>query len=337
MSAPSVRDVAARAQVSMGTVSNALNHPEKVSPATLARIHEAITELGFIRNEAAHQLRAGVNRSIGMLVLDISNPFFTDVARGVENGLAGTGRPLLLANSGQDVGRERTLLQSFEEQRLSGLLVTPVSRDLERIRRVRDRGTHVVLVDRMSRAKDFSSVSVEDRLGGRLAAEHLLELGRRRIAYIGGPRSIEQVRARLAGAQAAVAAAGSGELVFHETPAMDFGSGRRAAELLLAEPSRARPDAIFAANDLIAIGALQALTMAGVVVPDDIALVGYDDIEFAAAAAIPLTSVRQPAVAIGETAVRILLAEVSAGNEGVQRRQHVKLKPELIVRSSTAG
>ena len=320
----------------MGTVSNALNHPEKVSPATLARIQQAIADLSFVRNEAAHRLRLGVNRTVGMLVLDVSNPFFTDVAHGVEQGLDGTGRALLLANSSQDRARELAHLDAFEEQRLSGLLVTPVGRDLARLRRLRDHGTHVVLVDRMSRAPDFSSVSVEDRLGGAMAAEHLLSIGRRRIAFIGGPRSIEQVRARLAGAQRAVEAFGAGEVVFLETPAMDFASGRRAAEALLAEPRTKRPDAIFAANDLIAIGALQALTKEGVALPADVALIGYDDIEFAGAAAIPLTSVRQPAIAIGETAVQILLEEIAAGDDR-GKAKHVKLMPELIVRTSTVG
>lgn len=336
MSGTKVRDVAALAGVSTGTVSNALNHPEKVSPDTLARIHKAIEELDFIRNDAAHRLRAGVNPSVGMLVLDVRNPFFTDVAQGVEQGLSGTGRPLILANSAQDAAREQAHLAAFEEQRPSGLLVTPVGRDLARLRRLQSRGTHVVLVDRMSNARDFSSVSVEDRLGGRLGAEHLLEIGRRRIAFIGGPRSIQQVRARLAGAQEAAAAAGAGEVRFLETKAMDFAAGRYAAERLLEASPGERPDAIFAANDLIAIGALQALMLGGVAVPHDVALVGYDDIEFAGAAAIPLTSVRQPAVAIGETAARILLEEI-AGGERRARPERVKLKPELIVRMSTIG
>ena len=154
---------------------------------------------------------------------------------------------------------------------------------------------------------------MEDRLGGRHGRGAPAVDRAPRIAFIGGPKSIEQVRARLAGAEKAVEAFGAGEVAFLETRAMDFSSGRQAAETLLAGPRSKRPDAIFAANDLVAIGALQALTMAGVSVPADIALIGYDDIEFAGAAAIPLTSVRQPAVAIGETAVRILLEEIAEG------------------------
>lgn len=331
MSVAQVRDVAMLAGVSPGTVSNALNHPSKVSPATLARIQAAIEELGFVRNEAAARLRRGVNQTVGMLVLDVANPFFTEVARGVEDRMSGEGRPVVLANSSQDVVRESTYLDAFEEQRVAGLLVTPVDSDLERLRRVRDRGTAVVLVDRMSRTKDFSSVAVDDRLGGRLGTEHLLATGRRRIAFVGGPRTINQVATRLRAAEATVKAFGTGELTYLETRAMNAAAGRERVEDLLALPPAQRPDAIFAANDLVALGALQALTLAGVSVPDDVAIVGYDDIEFASSAAIPLTSVRQPAYQIGTTAAGLLLDAIA----DPAARKHVTLKPELVVRRST--
>jgi LacI family transcriptional regulator len=332
MSVAQVRDVAALAGVSAGTVSNALNHPDKVSPATLKRIQDAIEELGFVRNEAAARLRRGVNRTVGMLVLDVGNPFFTEVARGVEDRVTGENRPLVLGNSSQSAAREIVYLDAFEEQRLAGLLVTPVTEDLDRLRRIRDRGTAVVLVDRMSKTKDFSSVAVDDRLGGRLAAEHLLSLGRRRIAFIGGPRSISQVAIRLKAAQAAVKRFGAGEIVYLETDAMNAASGRQCVEAILDLPRSRRPDSIFAANDLIGLGALQALTLSGLRVPDDMAIVGYDDIEFAASAAIPLTSVRQPAHLIGETAASILLETIE--NPGTAMHQ-VTLRPELVQREST--
>lgn len=334
MSVAQVRDVAALAGVSAGTVSNALNHPDKVSPATRMRIFAAIDELGFVRNEAAAQLRRGVNRAIGMLVLDVANPFFTDVARGVEDRLAGENRTLLLGNSGQDLARESAHLDAFEEQRPAGLLVTPVGKDLVRLRRLRDRGTAVVLVDRMSKTKDFSSVAVNDRLGGRLAAEHLLAQGRRRIAFIGGPRGLTQVSTRLRAAQDAVRSFGSGQLSFVETATMNALAGRQAVEQLLGAGRRERPDAIFAANDLVALGALQALTLAGLRVPDDMAIVGYDDIDFAASAAIPLSSVRQPAQELGHTAAGLLLDAIDAP-EATTR--HVVLEPELVVRQSTGA
>jgi LacI family transcriptional regulator len=335
MAVAQVRDVAALAGVSPATVSNALNHPAKVSPATLTRIQAAIDELGYIRNDAARQLRAGTNFAVGMIVLDIANPFFTDVARGVEDVLIADHRPLILGNSAQEATRETSYLDLFEQQRMSGVLITPVADVLDRLRRLRDRGTSVVLVDRMGRAKEFSSVSIDDKMGGRIAAEHLLDIGRRRIGFIGGPAGLAQVKTRLAAARAAVEKHGSGEIVFVETETMNARAGRWGAEQLLDLPRRQRPDAVFAANDLVALGVLQALTLAGVRVPDDIAIVGYDDIEFAASAAIPLTSVRQPAQQMGSAAATMLLDVIA--DPGASKVKHTTLKPELVVRRSTNG
>jgi LacI family transcriptional regulator len=330
----SVKDVAAAAGVSLGTVSNVLNRPEKVSPDTRDRILEVIEELGFVRNDAARQLRAGTNHAIAMIVLDVANPFFTDVAHSVESELAVQRRPLILANSDQDVRREASYLDLFEEQRVSGMLITPVGRILPRLRQLRDRGVPVVMVDRKTGSREFSSVSVDDRRGGRLAAEHLLGIGRRRLAFIGGPAGLSQVRDRLAAVREAVDATAGASVRFVETGAMDAAAGRGAAETLLALPARERPDAIFAANDLVALGVLQALTLAGVAVPHDIALIGYDDIDFADSAAIPLSSVRQPREELGRRAAEILLEVIA--DPGAKVR-HVVLEPELVVRRSTSG
>lgn len=332
MAVAQVRDVAARAGVSPATVSNALNHPEKVSPPTLQRIREAIDELGYVRNDAARQLRVGTSLAIAMIVLDVANPFFTDVARGVEDEVSEHHRPLILANSDQRADREATYLDLFEQQHMSGVLITPVGPDLERLRRLRDRGTNVVLVDRMGSAEEFSSVSVDDRMGGRLAAEHLLETGRRHIAFIGGPASLAQIKHRRAAAEQAVEAVDGARLEFIESAAMNVEAGTRGAQQLLNGSAASRPDAVFAANDLVALGVLQALTLAGVKVPDDIAIIGYDDIEFAAAAAIPLSSIRQPARAMGRTGARLLLEVIATPAAVVQ---HTVLEPELIVRRST--
>lgn len=328
----SVKDVAAAAGVSLGTVSNVLNRPEKVSPDTRDRILEVIEELGFVRNDAARQLRAGTNHAIAMIVLDVANPFFTDVAHSVENELSEQRRPLILANSGQDAGREASYLDLFEEQRVSGMLITPVGRVLPRLRQLRDRGVPVVMVDRKTGSREFSSVSVDDRRGGRLAAEHLLDTGRRRIGFIGGPAGLSQVRDRLAAVREAVESTAGASVRHIETGAMDAAAGRGAAETLLALPAGERPDAIFAANDLVALGVLQALTLAGAAVPDDIALIGYDDIDFADSAAIPLSSVRQPREELGRRAAEILLEVIA--DPGAKVR-HVVLEPELVVRRST--
>lgn len=338
--AVSVRDVADDAGVSVGTVSNVLNRPEKVAPETVARVQASIERLGFVRNDAARQLRAGRSRTIGLIVLDVRNPFFTEVARGAEERAAEHGLSVLLANSDEKQHREATYLDLFEEQRMFGVLVTPVAENLPRLRRMQERGIPTVLVDRESHDAAFASVAVDDVEGGRIAAEHLLSIGRRRIAFVGGPVSIRQVSDRLAGAQAAVAA-GGGRLEFIGTDALTVEEGRRVGEGIRDRSPADRPDAIFAANDLLALGALQSLVMspsAGegsrtVRVPEDIALIGYDDIDFSAAAVIPLSSVRQPAALIGSTAVDLLLEQ----QQGARPREHVVFQPVLVVRASTAG
>ncbi|TYL49946.1 LacI family transcriptional regulator [Nocardioides sp. BGMRC 2183] len=327
----SVKDVAAEAGVSVGTVSNVLNRPEKVSTSTREHVLAVIDELGFVRNDAARQLRAGSNHAVGMVVLDVRNPFFTDVARGVEERLAEHRRPLILGNSGQDADREQMLLDLFEEQRVSGLLVSPVGGVLPRLRRLRDRGTAVVAVDRRLDSSEFSSVAVDDRLGGRIAVQHLLDQGRRRIAFVGGPRGLTQVEHRYEGAAAAVADTDGATLRLVVTGIMDAAAGRHGAEDLLADDGD-RPDAIFAANDLVALGVLQALTLAGVSVPDEIAIIGYDDIDFAASAAIPLSSVRQPREQLGAVAADLLMATIE---DPTRAAEDVVLEPSLVVRRST--
>lgn len=331
----SVKDVAAAAGVSLGTVSNVLNRPEKVSEVTRDHVLQVIDDLGFVRNDAARQLRAGKNRAVGMIVLDVRNPFFTDVAQGVEERLGAHQRPLILGNSGQDPARESTYLDLFEEQRVSGLLITPVGQVLPRLRRLRDRGTAVVVVDRRTGTREFSSVSVDDKRGGRLAAQHLVDTGRRRITFVGGPRGLNQVKHRLLGAQEVIDTVARARLSFFETPTMDADAGRHAAEQLVALGQRRRPEAIFAANDLIALGVLQGLTLAGLRVPDDIAIVGYDDIDFAASAAIPITSVRQPREELGRVATDILLGVID--DPANPRVRDVVLEPELVVRRSTGS
>jgi LacI family transcriptional regulator len=330
----SVRDVAAAASVSVGTVSNVLNRPEIVAPATVARVQEAIDALGFIRNDAARQLRAGKSNSIGMLVLDVGNPFFTDVARGAEDRAAAAGMTLLLGNSDEKSTRERAYLEQFEEQRVHGLLITPVGEDLGRLDRIRRNGTPVVLVDREADRRDFSSVSVDDVAGGYLAAKHLIDTGRSRLAFVGGPDSIRQVADRLAGARAAVAERPGVTIEHLPIDSMTVAQGRAAGEAIRSRAPGDRPDAVFAANDLVAMGVLQGLMrLSDIRVPEDVALIGYDDIDFASAAVVPLSSIRQPAALIGLTAVDLLMREAEDGPDF--EHEQVVFQPELVVRAST--
>ena len=311
----SIREVAALAGVSVGTVSNVLNRPGVVAESTRNRVQAAIKSLGFIRNESARQLRAGRSRIIGLVVLDVANPFFTDVARGVEDEASESGLAVILCNSDDQQAKESGYLELLEEHRVQGILITPVSGADERLTRLQRRGTPVVLVDSRSPSGGQCSVSVDDVLGGDLAVSHLLETGHKRIAFVGGPMSIRQVADRRDGALRALERAnGTGEgLHVMETPALNA-AGQQAGAALAELPAGTRPTAVFCANDLLALGVLQEMTARRIRVPESIALVGYDDIDFAAAAAVPLSSVRQPRHQLGRSAAQLLLDEDARGS-----------------------
>ncbi|HEY5223823.1 MAG TPA: LacI family DNA-binding transcriptional regulator [Microbacteriaceae bacterium] len=331
----SIRDVAVLAGVSVGTVSNVLNRPQKVADSTVTRVRDAIRTLGFIRNDAARQLRAGRSRSIGLVVLDAGNPFFMDVARGAESRALDDGLVVLLGNSDEHRSREEAYLDLFEQQRVAGLLITPIDDALPRLQRMREQGIPCVLVDRQVHDKSFSSVAVDNTAGGRMAVNHLIDSGRRKIAFIGGPRGLAQVDERLAGARQAVHESPGVTLELIETEFLTVLQGRAAGEAIGLRAAANRPNAIFAANDLVAVGVLQGLAILGDIrVPEDIALIGYDDIEFAASTIVPLTSIRQPSQLIGRTAVDLLIRE--AEDDGF-RPEQVVFQPELVVRASTTG
>lgn len=332
--APSMKDVAAHAGVSLGTVSNVLNRPELVAERTRGRVQAAIDALSFVRNDSARQLRGGHSRTLAYVVLDASNPFFTDVARGVQEAADAAGLMLYLCNSGEDPKRQAAYLDLLEEQRVEGVLITPVDADDPRIAGLARRGTPVVVVDRGA-GPGQCSVTVDDVLGGDLAVTHLREAGHERIAVIGGPHAIGQVADRITGARRAVQRTGGdpADLTLIETATLDVAEGRRAGERLAGLPASRRPSAAFCANDLLALGLLQQMVRLGMRVPEDMAIVGYDDIEFAEAAAVPLTSVSQPRHLLGRTAAELLLAEAQGGG-GHEHRQ-VVFDPELVVRTST--
>ncbi len=332
-----MRDVATLAQVSVGTVSNVLNSPERVSEGTRQRVQAAIDKLGWVPNESARQLRAGRSRSIGMVVMDIANPFFTDVARGAEELLYRKQYSVQIGNSDQDPGREITLLDRFEQQRVGGVLFAPIDNSAERLLGLRRRGIPVVIVDRVGSGADYCSVGADDLAGGRLAGQHLLDQGHSRLAFVGGPSSLAQVRDRRRGIELAVEQAGEGiSLLAVSTPTLSLEAGVSSAGEIAALPAGERPTAVFAANDLVAIGLLQGFVTAGLRVPDDVALIGYDDIAFAAAAAVPLSSVRQPREDIGRKSAELLVREIEAADSGApHRHEAVRFTPQLVARRST--
>lgn len=328
--ASSMKDVAARASVSLGTVSNVLNHPDLVSPSTRLRVEAAIRELGFIPSAAAQQLRAGRAKVLGLVVPDIANPFFTEVARGAEDAALEAGYVIILCNSDEKAEREDRYLAVLESQRVGGILITPTRKSLKPLSRLLQNGVAVTLLDNATLSQDVCSASVDDTMGGTLAAEHAIELGHTRLLWLAGPRDIPQVADREAGLMRAVRKAKVKATRIAATQ-MTAAAGEAAMEAALAK----QPDftALVCANDLLALGAVRSLSRAGLRVPEDISVIGYDDIEFAASAAVPLTSVRQPKYELGYAAAKLVIGECE--DPATHAHQRVQFQPQLIVRSST--
>ena len=332
----SIREVALRAGVSLGTVSNVLNRPEIVALETRQRVLQAIEEIGFVRNGSARQLRAGTSQHIGLIVLDVANPFFTEVARGAEDIANEAGYIVILCNSDDSVEKENHYLHVLEEQRAQGVLITPVQNDARYLQRFRQRGIAVVLLDRPSRIKDLCAVSVDDVRGGELAASHLLERGHERIAYVHGPLNIRQIADRKRGMIRAVKAAGlepDHAIVDIPTRTQNAREGEECVEKLLS--ARIKPTAVFCANDLLALGVMRGLLKHGISIPEDMALVGYDDVEFASVLSTPLTSIRQPKYELGRAAAELLLDE--ALTPTTHQHKHIVYQPELIARESSGS
>lgn len=321
-----VSDVATHAGVSVGTVSNVVNRPDRVTEATRIRVREAIKTLGWVPNGSAATLRAGQAALVGLIVPDIRNPFFTEVARGAEDMAAANGEAIMICNTDWLLSDERRALEALARQRVRGIIINPAGEDERYLEWLSDRGIALVLLDHRRTAGHVSSVVVDDVLGGRLAGEHLLQLGHRRIALVNGPISIPQCEDRRLGLVAAMSAAGldpERDLIEIEVEAMGAPSGLAAVEELLGELS---PTAVFCANDLLAIGVIRGLRLRGLRAPDDVAVVGYDDVELAAMTDPPLTTVHQPSYELGATAYELL-----RGGEPEQRL----FSPHLMRRESS--
>lgn len=329
-------DVAKAAGVSVGTVSNVLNKPELVSEATRTRVEAAIEELDFVRNASARQLRQGSISTVGALLLDIRNPFFTDVARGIEDRLTLDDHTLMLASSDDDPARETKYLRLFEEHGVLGLLVVPTGRSTVHYAEMQRRGVPIVLLDAPTTEPGMSSVSVDDEAGGRLAAGHLLSRGHRRIVFFNGPHTYRQAEARRAGVDLAVRAAGLDPTEVVEEillGSLDAAGGDEALGAWIDRHEGRAPEAVFCVNDLVAVGVQRRLRRVG---GTDLllrtALVGYDDIDIAQELAVPLTSVRQPTHEMGYEAAELLLRQ-AAGDAP----RHTVFQPELVVRASSAA
>ena len=329
----STRDVARLAKVSRGTVSNVLNHPDRVSPARRAAVQAAIEELGFVRHEGARHLRAGYSSTVGLLLLDAWNPGFMEVARGVEDTTIERGLSVLISNSARDTAREQTYLRLYTERRVAGMIVIPHDHFGEDIRRIRSDGMPVVMVDRAETGRHGLSVAIDDVTGGALAAGHLLGLGHTRLAFVGAASAATPVQDRLTGVRKALAeGGGAAELTVIDSD-LTADAGRLVGEQLAVRPRSRRPTGVIAAIDLVAFGVLQGLLQHGVRVPEDLSLVGYDDVPFARQLSVPLTTVNRPHYTMGTTAAEMLVAAISGR---VPEQRHVVFPPALVVRESTA-
>lgn len=329
----SVKDVAALAGVSSSTVSNYLNHPHVLGESSAAKVREAIAQLGYVPNESARQLRAGSSKALALILLDAWLPYFHELSRGVEDVAREGGWSLFFSNSNRDADTERGNIDMFEAHRVQGIVIYPLEDVVPRLEQLAARGIRSVVVGPIPDSPTVGSVLFDDRGGGRLAGEHLLSLGRRRILFLGAP-SVSQSNDRLLGLRDAVTAAGATADVIdvpHLTTEDGLDVGARIAEM----PATERPDAIFAANDMVAIGVLTQLLRRGIRVPEEIALVGFDDVAQAHQSVVPLTSVRQPGYEIGRAAGAALIRQLT--DPAAELPAPTPFAAELVVRESTVG
>jgi LacI family transcriptional regulator len=329
----SVKDVAALAGVSSSTVSNYLNHPHVLGASSRERVRAAIEQLGFVPNESARQLRAGSSKALALILLDAWLPYFNELSRGVDEVAREEGWSLFFSNSNRDAEQERRNIDMFEAHRVQGIVIYPLGDVVPRLERLAASGIRSVVVGPIPESPTVASVLFDDRGGGRLAGEHLLSLGRRRILFLGNP-AVSQSNDRLAGLQDAVAGSDA-TITVVDVPHLATEDGLQAGERIIALPAADRPDAVFAANDMVALGVLTQLLRHGIRVPEDIALVGFDDVAQAHQAVVPLTSVRQPGYEIGRAAGAALLQQLA--DPTAPPPATTPFAAELVFRESTVG
>lgn len=328
---PTIRDVASLAGVSRGTVSNVLNKPDVVSAETRDRVMKAIRALHFVPSSAARLLAGGRSTSIALVVYSIANPFFAEIATGVEEVAVRDGLVVSLISTEGDPRRERRALALLQSQQTAGVIFTPTKKVPAFVGDLRAAGIAVVLLDYRGTGSECS-VAVNDEHGGKLVAQYLIGRGYRSLTFVGDPQRVEVHAARVRGIKRVVSGATTSKLVHLNIIGVRGGSfeeGQRAAQVLLAGRCRDQASAIICGNDLIAMGMLDSLQREKLRVPEDIAVVGYDDITVARLIAAPLTSVRQPMYELGVRATELLLSEMS---EPSHIHQQVEFPPHLIER-----
>lgn len=331
---PNMKQIALRAGVSLGTVSHVLNDSAHVSERLRKQVLDAVAELGYQPSELARGLRRVKTNMIGMIIPDITNPFFPAVVRGAEDIAFSHGYRLVLCNTDNDHSKELVHLRELRTYLPAGLIVIPSNfSDLTtHAESYQKAGTAVVCVDRSPRDWNGDTVTVANEGGAYRATRYLIQLGHRRVATISGPLHLTNAQERLAGFMRAVREAklGMGAEYSLEASFDRRGGYAKAGILLRMLP---RPTAIFASNDMIALGVMIAIREAGLKCPEDVSVFGFDNQELAEMTNPPLASVHQPGYQMGATAARLLLDRVSGDSQGPK---HIVLETELKIRESVA-
>jgi LacI family transcriptional regulator, galactose operon repressor len=328
---PTIYDVARLAGVSTATVSRALNGTGQIAPATRATIEAAVEQLGYRPNTIARSLVTKSTQTIALLLPDITNPFYAALVSGIQQTALAQGWTMLLCTTESDAEREELYLRVLRAKQVDGALVDGLVLPPDRIARFVEDGFPIVCLDRDIDSRSIPLVQVDNRLGGRIATRHLVDLGHTRIAHVTGAGELGISDERLAGYRDALTEAGlpvDFQLV-EEGRFTDDGGHDAARRLLERQPDLT---AIFAANDLSALGVMNAVAEAGRRVPDDVSVVGFDDLHLSAYTSPPLTTIRQPAVEIATLATEILIG-LTRGQQA-ERMRHL-LEPELVVRASS--
>nr|WP_024307745.1 LacI family DNA-binding transcriptional regulator [Pseudomonas sp. P818] len=326
-----IKDVAARAGISYTTVSHVVNGTRPVSDQVRRKVEAAIAELGYVPSGVARSLRARATGTLGLLVPNASNPYFAELARGIEDHAERNGYSVILCNSDDDIDKQLRYLRVLLERRIDGLIVATVASDAAFAQALANLQVPLVLVDRSLEGVNADQLRVDHEQGAYLATRHLLELGHRRIVCIGGPASTQVAQLRAAGYQRALDEAGVAAQAVVDCP-FTSPAGHAAAQVLLAaEP---RPTAIFAGNDMIALGVLRAAAEHQLQVPRQLSVVGFDDIEVSRYLHPALTTVGQCIGALGEQVAARLLERIRTPDLAVTQRL---IEPILLLRESSAA
>lgn len=327
----SLRKVASHAKVSISTVSRVINNVPLVDPKTRKRVEEAIRELNYVPNRVAQRLRSSVRKGlIGLVLPDIQNPFYVDVIRGVEAYAYQHNFAVMIGNFGQDEARQKLYLKIFKSEAVDGLIVAPSQGENQHILDAIAEGFSVVCIDRGLGDVDIDVVKVNNRKGAFTATEYLIELGHRRIAHIAGLSNIPTTTERVDGYQAAMDKHGvpiADELMRYSRSDYDSGAEIMQELLALAEP----PTAVFTANNLLTLGALKTIHYNDLTVPDDLSIIGFDDMYWSVSLNPPLTAVHQSGFDIGNKATELLIQRVGAET---QHSTNVVFETTLIKRGS---